>query len=253
MVLTSEAKAIRANNWTRGSIFTSNGSNSYFTREENVLPHGDYMLISQLCDISTPSLEDEPYVELIQLNYIEAVDPGFTKAKSHKKLHIAIETQKCVELRAMDRFIIKREMLTSQLPLSVTTPKVADAIVSWVTKKMLRSPFPDNFNSRINRGKMKKILEKSHDCVKYFMIRLHTEEELSKEEPYKIAIMLIIEVDVSAEDLSKVRKMLDRIVELMSEHADIVVVSDDIETHDMVTLSEFTEYKEFYFDDLSWS
>ena len=94
MALSLEAEAIRANKWIRGSILTSDGSSSYLTREEHILPPGDYMLISQLCDISTPSLDDEPYVELIQLNYIEKVDPGFTKAKSHKKLHIAIHNQK---------------------------------------------------------------------------------------------------------------------------------------------------------------
>ncbi len=254
MALSTEAAAIRSNNWTRGSILKSDGSSAFPTKDGGVLPADDYMLISQLCDISTPTLDDEPYVEVIKLNYISEIDGSLTKAKSHKKLHIKIDDQHLAELRAMDRFIIKREILITETPEYNSTLETADAIVSWVTKKMLRRPFPDSFVSRFNssRSRMRKILAKGHDNIQYFMVRLHTEDELPEGDVYKVAILFIVESSITEDELEKTRNVLDRVADLMNEHDGIDVISADTESSDLVTLSEFAEYTEFYFDDLSW-
>jgi len=253
MALSTAAEAIRANNWTRGSILKCDGSSTFHTKDGGILPSDDYMLISQQCDISTPTLENEPYVEVIKLNYIPVENGSFTNAKSHKKLHIKIDEQRWAELRAMERFIIKREVLISIIPESNCSMQIADSIVAWVTKKMLRRPFPDSFVSRINRGKMKRMLENGHDGIKYFMVRLHTEDELAESEIYKVAVLFIVESDATEDDFAKIRNVLDRVVNLMNEHVGIDVISADAESSDLVTLSEFAEYTEFYFDDLSWS
>lgn len=251
MALSPEVESIRKNNWTSGSIFSVDDSKKYTTKEGGYLPGGDYLVISQICDIVTPSLENEPYVEVISIRYISEINNSFTKRKSHKKLHIELDALGFVEICSMDRYIIKRESFIKFQPDNTINKKTIKSIVNWITKKLLRDPFPDNFMKLIKRDKFKKILEKSHECIENILFKLDNDTELPEGECYKLSILLLIQDDTKTEDIKKIKEVLEDIVKFLSSINSIEIVSDMAEKGMDLTMSLYYEYKEFYFDDLS--
>lgn len=254
------AQEIRDRNWQQGSLLALDEPVKSVNWIKDI-PSGLYLLISQTCDIMHQSLSDEPYIEVLLCTLLESPDVGFMHGRSYRKIHVPFssgDNESYFECSAINRYTLEREILTRLKPSDKYTinATVINNIKNWVTSRYIRDAFPDNFNHRLDRKALKKIIEKGHRNIRAFCIRLNTNTELPIEEPYKIELILLLNAEseqISQEDLIECEKILERLVDRIQKDKNIEVLPNYCcKCPDQITLHEFDNCYELDFDYISY-
>ena len=253
--LSVESKKIREFGWRQGSLVKMDGSIASHTPPKIIIS-GIYILVSQTCDIQTPALSVEPYIEIILCVPIKKIDGNFSHGKNPRKLHIPFfkgNEEHYFECEMRNRFFVDRNKFTEIKPCleySVIQKNI-DSIIDWIIKRYNRYAFPDQFNLRINRKVLRKIIENTHNDITHICIRLHTEEELPSSQPYKIQLYLLVDDGILESQHKKLITLLAGLVEEFERKGEIKVIDSAVLRLDQITVSEFTALRQLDFDFLS--
>ena len=130
---------------------------------------------------------------------------------------------------------------------------MVEELIDWCGKRYSRDAFPDSFNRRLNKNKksLRKIMKEVSSKIIDVRVRLHTENELSLNEPYKIVLRFLAEKDISNSEKEESEKILSKFVNIVEAGEEIEVIDSAILATDHITLDEFSEQKHLDFDDLS--
>ncbi|NNM58272.1 MAG: hypothetical protein HKM04_00435 [Legionellales bacterium] len=258
MKLSPDAQRIRDNGWKQGSLLKIDKPLAICDTQK-VLEIGIYIVVSQDCDIQTPSLQIEPYVEIILCQQKDKIDGNYTKGKNPRRIHISLSKGKekmPFECEAKNRFFLQRSHLTMTKPCEevFVSKDVVTDFINWLVKRYQRDAFPDNFNSRLDFDALRKIFKcEDHENICFILIRLHTEEELPSHECYQTSLILIIDEDISEFEKQKAENILEKLVKGIEKAKSIQVIDSDVLTLNDISANEFLELKRLDFDDFSFA
>jgi hypothetical protein len=168
------------------------------------------VIISHDCDIVQPSLDAEPFVELLIAKPLpeEHKDGTLFRGRNSRKLQFWAAgdvPRQLYEISAHDRFRISRRLLEHQQPdgsIRLDHRSIA-TLAAWFAKRYNRSSFPTAFNNRIPKKiwkKIKRALERDGDDVLIFM-GLSSMDELPQDIPYQVSVRVVVPRDAIENDL----------------------------------------------------
>jgi len=169
---------------------------------------GDWLVvISQSCDLVAPTLEHEPYVEVLWCRAIAKPRTQYFNIRSTRQLDFRPDRQAHPNLvltthAAKDRFIVPRSMLDGIRPHS--NRRLADTAVrriqAWLALRFSRPAWPDNFVSRIGaiRDTLTHILETvaEDDIAEVRMALSPRDQELPDSEHYSVAVFFVADEQI---------------------------------------------------------
>jgi hypothetical protein len=165
----------------------------------------NYIILNQTCDLLCHSLDDEPFVELIEIEYLgnnikSSQLQGFLSGKSTRNIVIEAKDGNFYKVpNIVHRITLPRERLLSL----VSRTSVVDlrSFASWLGRKYDRVAYPDNFNELFPNAKKNdaakayaafvKFVKKYDQYIPEIWVSLNNWGELPKEEAYIIHIVFI--------------------------------------------------------------
>ncbi len=255
MKLSDEAEKIRRHDWHQGSLLKLDSSIE-LSHQHGVITSGLYIIISQDCDIQTPTVNDEPYVEIILCDPISQSDGNYTRGKSARRLHIPFlqkSTEVYFECAAKNKFFFDRQKLSELKPCEefIVAPETINDLIGWCIKRYDRDAFPDSFNTRLNKKKLRNIMKSAPDIINYICVKLTLEKNLSLNEPYEIILYFLADKDISNNESAQCEEILNQLISVIEHDNSIKVIDGKVLTIDNISLSAFMELKQLDFDDLS--
>ncbi len=255
MKLSDEAEKIRQNGWHQGSLLKID-SKVEVSGQRGVINPGLYIIISQDCDIQTPAIDVEPYVEIILCDPISKPDGNYTRGKNARRLHIPFNQgaeEVYFECFAKNKFVIARRELIKQKPCKEFSvgPEQTNDLIGWCIKRYDRDAFPDHFNERLDRKKLRNIMRGALPSLQNVFIKLRTEKELSLNEIYRIELYFIVDKCISSDDIEQTEILLNAFSECLKHEQKIEIAVGAVLTTEEIYLAEFLELKQLDFDDLS--
>ena len=216
--------------------------------------------ISHDCDIINPSLESEPYLEILVARPIDTLNGSLTQGKNPRKIHLSLEeggTKRHYELNIHEKFRTNRECLLGGLPdpaLKLDRLQIQQ-IARWVGKHYSRPSFPTAFDARIPdaiRKKIKRLLARDGADIKGIFVGL-TDDELEPEQPYEVVLRLVISVEAGEEDERErlALSVLTALQDLMNQCEGIDVFDAELKTLNEFSLADFWNTKVWDFEYLS--
>lgn len=206
-----DAREVKNKGWRQGSVLPDafvqslreNGSLAPSIGEQK------FIVASHDCDVTNPSFEAEPDVELLPAAVLDASekDGNYFWGKSSRFYQLERNSSggQCIwQFSIQDRILFPRRYLLASQPdtESALTNDEKRGLALWLARRYHRAAFPDAFVDRTRRaaGKLRKPLkDQGHHLT---AILLFTEDdELPSELPYEI----IIYGSMLAEDWSEPR------------------------------------------------
>jgi hypothetical protein len=150
-------------------------------------------VLSQDCDI-VGSEAKEPFIELIAGQAIVKASGDCRLGKNPRLLHLELSSE-IIELSIHDRFRVEKTYFAGagRCPTGQLFEEQRDILKRWVGRRYLRSPFPDEFNTRL-KGIERRIaqFDKSSDAedISIVLVQLSSDEDLPDSVPYRLNILL---------------------------------------------------------------
>lgn len=168
------------------------------------------IVISHDCDIVQPSLDAEPFVELLIAKPLpqEQKEGTFFRGRNSRKLQFWAQhgdARQLYEISAHDRYRSSRRLLEHQQPdrsIRLDHRSIA-TLAAWFAKRYKRSSFPTAFNNRIPNKiwkKIRKALGQDGDDVLIFM-GLNSWDELPQDSPYQVFVRVVVPQEAIENDL----------------------------------------------------
>jgi hypothetical protein len=193
-----DAERVRKNGWRQGSSIPSESFASLpvigeigWSGKEHVAT-----IISQDCDVVQPSLDREPYVEVLRGRWIDELSGNLTHGKNPRTLQVATQhSDLAVEYSIHDRVRVSRMLLQDCSPADKPrwTTRTTASIAQWVASRYTRAAFPDAFNERLKKAgsveRIKKIGKRAGRAVSGVYIFMDEEEKLEAES-YGITVVV---------------------------------------------------------------
>jgi hypothetical protein len=216
--------------------------------------------ISHDCDIASPSLDSEPWLEILVARPVGAVDGSLTFGKNPRKMHLSLgedATKRHYELDIHEKFRTGRMCLIDGHPdASLRLDRlVVQRIARWVGKRYSRPSFPNAFDRRIPeliRKKIKKLLARDGADIRGIFLAL-TDDELEQNQPYLVVLRLVIDAE-AAEDDERERLTLSVLAELqdlMNQCEGVAVFDAELKTVDEFSLVDYLATKAWDYEYLS--
>lgn len=206
------------------------------------------VVVTQDCDIVHEKTEEEPFVEFIIGNFSE--DKSCKNGKNPRKLHLENNGQ-ILEFIIHNRFFVKKDSLSKFdflnvfLKLTVDNKKI---LKKWLGNRYTRAAFPDEFNNRLAKAKVSKLIEKGISSKVSHIFFEVEDKELSDKENYQLNVMVVVDdsAGIEKDNIEDVYfEVFDKIEGIESN---IRVVSEN-----EVTLNELHSYKRWDKDSISFS
>ncbi len=249
--------------WQQGAILPP-GLHRYLIpcHHKSTQPEGEGLaiVISQDCDVNCPSLEIEPYVEVLWAIPVSTIDGNLTHGKSPRRLHFKAERNKkfqVYESQVRWRFELPRERILENVPVAhVRLEKGTGSLLSkWIAKRYTRAAFPDAFNKRYkpDQKKIRGILKASEELLSGIYILMEADEK-PDEESYKIVLRVTMPDSVYAVAAQKenAEKCMAKLAHVMDSAPGISVAEYDIVAEQDFSLTDVAMFKRWDFDDLSF-
>lgn len=145
--------------WKQGQVFDGALKDvlvSHATEQFSWVNEADAcILFSQDCDLQHHSLENEPFVEFLCAQSIEACDINLRYGKNPRRLHVEDRGGTFFHVQMAHRIRIPRNLIDENFPVSdkeLTTESLS-TLVSWLSKRYSRPAFPDLFNTYLSKNK----------------------------------------------------------------------------------------------------
>ena len=250
--------------WRQGAVLPTELHRSLIPCHRNsTQPEGDGLaiVIGQDCDVNCPSLETEPYVEVLWATPISGVDGNLTHGKNPRRLHFKAEKSEqfqAYETQVRWRFELPREQILEKSPdRQIRLEEGVGALLSkWVAKRYTRAAFPDAFNKRYrpNQKKIRALLKKSEELLSGIYILMETDEK-PDDLSYKIVLRatMLDSVFSIAANKEAAEKCIAGLAQVLNSSSGISVEEYDIVAEQEFSLTDVARFKRWDFDDLSFS
>jgi len=254
MVLTEE---IRTRGWKQGSVlppafFASLAERAGFAIEDGVRS----LILTQDCDLLHPSLETEPWVEVLTIRSIDACNAGCMHGKSARKLHLFLPIDGVntpCEISVHERNRLPREKLLEGDPDASATISTDDlrGILSWFSRRYTREALPDAFNARLRRVEGWINASPHAERVLALYVDRGWDEELDQEEKYTITLVALTRSH-DPEELQLVQvEYLDPLITALEQENIRVPIFGVISTKDFTIHDATVRFRRLEYDHLS--
>jgi len=183
------------------------------------------IVVTQSCDLTHPSIEAEPYVELIVGHMTERANDqerrgNFTHAKSSRLLcleaHSNHRDSKWFEFSCHDRVQIDRSELANKQPHpdQFLLDGDIETLAIWLSQRYRRAALPDDFNKLVppSDKKIKKEQKRLSPHISSIYFNLIPDRDLEADERYQINLVATIPED-KLEHLESARESFDSLIE----------------------------------------
>jgi len=195
-------------------------------------------ILSQDCDIVADERK-EPFIDLLAGRIIPKMANEYKNSRNPRYLDVEIEG-KVIRFSIHDRFSIPKGNLATMEKeiLFHLGLKEKDIIRRWVSRRYLRTAFPDAFNERLSRGTITDLLKDPLSAdVSIILIDL-TNEELAVGQDYRIDVIIGIKDNLSQEKMDQIERSFDAAL----SPPGIVVNSLRLSTEDDITYRNLRTY-----------
>ena len=260
-----DAGRIKDLGWRQGSILSSaliedlihSGTLPTTVTAEDIL-----IVVSHDCDVTNPSLANEPSAELLLACLVPegTLNGALTHGRNPRRFHFLVgidENPKAVEARANDRFVIGRAQLASHEPdpSRKCSWQTRDEIVQWLIKRYHRAAFPDAFNDRIRKASkpIAKVLKAYGQDLREIFIAMDSWDELPGGKPYRLKLVATMTSEEFGDPGKRLhaQQALDAMEERLQGCSDIEIDETLLASEGDVSLDDIRYMERFDFDYLS--
>ncbi len=196
-----ERELLISQGWKQGAVIR-NIFDDGFTANAHILLEDDdvFLVISQTCDLVNPDYNSEPFFEVLRLISINSTPaPEYGGGKNSREIQFKAEFYGKVQtFRALPfkRFFVDRELLRSHSPEGYLLEDEREMISAWLTKRFIRTAFPDKFDRRwkVRKGQIEKIIKRL-TLVSDIYIKVIPFEEVNDGVEYEVEIYLLMDAD----------------------------------------------------------
>ena len=240
--------------WKQGQVFDGALKDvlvSHATEQFSWVNEADAcILFSQDCDLQHHSLQNEPFVEFLCAQSIEACDINLRYGKNPRRLHVEDRGGTFFHVQMAHRIRIPRNLIDENFPVSdkeLTTESLS-TLVSWLSKRYSRPAFPDLFNTYLSKNKKldNKLTElnKSFPSIKRFFFKLDPFSEIPPTDVYNLEIRILLQGSSFDADLGLDKKeYIERVVEELFSGPHIRIKDVCCSYENEITLFELSYYK----------
>ena len=256
-----DSGAIADRGWRQGAILGDElaGLAMGYAPESMDMSDKDVLILtSHDCDIVNPSIEKEPFVEVLKGNIAsgEQANKQYLSGRSPRILQFIIpRCGKTVLLSfvAYNRWTVPRCLLMRDSPKECLPDKERRLIAEWLAKRYIRTAFPTAFDRRWrSRSKdWRKLLRKNSEWLQGVYLRLNTLQEYPPGTPYRCHFILAVPYSKRANaEWSQKRSELEGVIEkFWKQFTDIQIDGVDVLCTDEITLADIEPYQRF---DADW-
>ena len=155
MIQGFDSKAVARLGWRQGSVLGANLTQvacEHDPRRVAVSDENRLIVSSHDCDIVSPSLHKEPFVEVLRgrISTAGKLDKQLSGGRNPRILHLGFHAEAADALLVCsvhDRWPIPRELLLGEGPQGQLADKERRLVAEWLAKRYIRAAFPDGFRS----------------------------------------------------------------------------------------------------------
>jgi len=210
------------------------------------------MVISQDCDVCHLDLHAEPFVEILFLQAVEAVDPGLTDGKSSRFLHLdAIQASQKLGLAALawNKARVERGFLATTQPdpdTSISSGTLR-GLIRWIADRYTRTGFPDAFVKRTRslEKPLIKLMKTEGDSFWKILVSLDPFEDLPPGEEYAMDCVCVVRPEVLNEPAAQARARStgDKLKALIRTFPGVKIGEFEVDTSEEIPLSYLDHYR----------
>lgn len=254
-----DVEQIRAKQWRQGCILLPEQLPAEIL-DSLAFSEGDDRLLYVLthdCDLVQADIVKEPYVELLAIEPIAAVDGNQTHGKNSRLLDFTIGVS-AFRACCHDRFRIDRRLLASLAPSQAhpVGESLCDLIADWISKRYIRPAFPDEFNIRLKREEraIRRYLKKYGQVFeRIYIVCDPLFEELPGDKDYKLTVWLVLEdKDADSGDVLQAQELVLQLEQILDGCRGIEVLECLAVRESEITLAHLRILSLWDFDDLSY-
>lgn len=243
---------VKNNGWRQGGFLSSDLALS-LAAEHGCKDATHAVVISQDCDVTYGDLEIEPYVEILFLHPLDAINPGLQDGKSSRNLHLEAHQgteKRLFKAQPWNQARIRREILATAQPdasLSIQ-PGTLRGLIQWVADRYTRTGFPDEFVKRIEAidEALKKLMKKEGLAFWRILIALDPLAEIGADKKYSVDCVCAVwpEIWENAAKQAKAIEAGKKLGELIKSCKGISLEKDvEVATTDEIPLSYLHQYR----------
>ena len=262
MVQGFDSGAVAKLGWRQGSVLGANLAQfacEHDPRHGTVSDQDRLIVTSHDCDIVSPKLNNEPFVEILKGRVAAAgkADKQLSGGRNPRILHLGFNAgpaDAVLICSVHDRWSIPRGLLLSEAPHGQLADKERRLVAEWLAKRYIRAAFPTAFDLRW-RTKMKtwqRLLRRYSEWLQGVYLRLDTLAELPGSASYRCHFILAVPVDKrTGAEWPAQRDRLERDVQAFWEQFKPGIECAGVEPlgSDEITLADIEPYQRF---DADW-
>ena len=178
--------------------------------------NSDLLIVtSHDCDILNPSIEKEPFVEVLCARRAEAVDRMQLSGRNPRLLQLSVidgagsVTLSCISNR---RWVVPRTLLMQGEPRLTLPDRERRLAAEWLAKRYIRAAFPTAFDRRWRSklGHWQKLLRGWSEWLQGIYLRLSTLAELDDGVPYGCDLIVAVPHRKTTEkDWARLRRTIE--------------------------------------------
>jgi hypothetical protein len=247
----ASGQQVKDNGWRQGSFLPSIMALALAAEHEcEDATHA--VIISQDCDVTHGDLEIEPFVDILFLCTLDAINPGLQDGKSSRMLHLeALEGtgKRFFKTQPWNQARVRRGVLATSSPdstLSINTGTL-QGMIQWIADRYTRTGFPDEFVNRIEAidESLKKLMKKEGSAFWRILVHLNSNEELDANTDYGMDCVCAVwpEVWEDTKRREKAAAAASKLKKLLEGCSGIALDEFEINSTDEIPLSYLHQYR----------
>ena len=218
------------------------------------------IVTSHDCDVLNPSLQKEPFVEVLAAHQVDAIGRMQMSGRNPRSLQFTVADDDRlvpVSCSAHRRWAVSRELLLEDEPQLQLPDRERRLVVEWLAKRYIRAAFPSAFDQRWHSGlrSWQKLLQRLSEWVQGVYLRLNTLAELDDSNPYLCHLLVAVpQQPASAEDWQDRRRAIEEDVRTFWRQFEpgIRCIDVDVLGMDEITLADIRQHQRFDADWISF-
>ena len=222
MSVAFDSGAVARRGWRQGTVMGPATASLARKNAPTVLDVrcSDLLIVaSHDCDVLNPSIEKEPFVEVLAARQVGEVGPMQMLGRNPRTLEFTVvdgDHLIALSCSAHRRWSVPRELLLEGEPRLTLPYRERRLVAEWLAKRYIRAAFPSAFDERW-RGNLRawqKLLQRWSEWVQGVYLRLSTLAELGDDDPYHCDVLVAVPQGAAAnEDWPRKRLVIEGDVE----------------------------------------
>lgn len=242
---------VKDNGWRQGSFLPSSLALS-LAAEHGCEDATHAVIISQDCDVTHPDLKAEPFVEIIFLQTLDAINLGLTDGKSSRFLHLEAMTESVARgfsALAWNKARIGRELLVVAYPdPGIAIPSgTLKGMIRWIADRYTRTGFPDEFVKRTKsiEKPLIRLMKSEGSAFGRILVDLDSFNELPAKADYMMDCVCVVHPETWENPTARKEALAagDILKALIKKCQGIQLDSFEVDSSDEIPLSYLDQYR----------